>query len=541
MSKALTRVEVAALCDCPVGDIPDVGAAVKLTLHRPPGPVGAAYEAARGPIDVIMGPAGSGKTTSSVFKLLLYSTTAVPPCRDGVIRVRGLVLRDNYRTLYRTTLRTWFEFVPPDFPGSTFTGGQDRPAQHVLKLEVMREGRRVPVEMTVDFFAVGDNAIEDLLKGAEYTWVYCNEADLLHSRVITFAFSRTGRYPSLDALGLPEDAHRPRMVTCDMNPPDEDHPLWKACVRGSFNTDLPVDEEGRVAADDRTVNFFPQPGGLDPGAENRRGKSRAEYEADARTLSEEDVRRFVHGQPGYAIDGKPVYAKDFNRRLHVAEAMLPVLPGVALNIGFDQGLTPGAVLFQVAPNSQVRLLAELAPGHGTGQARFLSMLIPLLMGRFRDLPQGVYGADPAGFFGADREAGELSWAETVGKGLGHQLVPAATNEPTLRIEAVKLQLGRMIDAQTPGLIVCPSCRGLIAGFSAHYKFRRVRSGASDRFEDRPHKNDPYATLHDALQYGLLGVFGKAGVINEAARAGRAGLISPASRGRDHANDFSVWG
>ncbi len=541
MNKPLSRADIAALCECPVTDIPDVGSSVKLTLHRPPGPVGAAYEASRGPIDVIMGPAGSGKTTSSVFKLLLFSTMAVPPCRDGVIRVRGLVLRDNYRTLYRTTLRTWFEFIPPDFPGGTFTGGQDRPAQHVLRLETLREGRRVPVELTVDFFAVGDNAIEDLLKGSEYTWVYCNEADLLHSRVITFAFSRTGRYPPRELLGLPDDAAMPRMVTCDMNPPDEDHPIMKACARGSFNAELPVDEEGRVAAGDRTVNFFHQPGGLDPAAENRRGKLRASYEEESRTLSEEDVRRFVHGLPGYAIDGKPVYAKDFNRRLHVADAQLPVLAGRPLHIGFDQGLTPGAVLFQDAPSGQLRILAELAPGHGTGQARFLGMLIPLLMGRFRGLAAGVYGSDPAGFYGADREAGELSWSETIGKGLGHGLQPAPTNEPTLRIEAVKLALGQMIDAQTPGLIVCPSCRGLIGGFMAHYKFRRIRAGASDRFEDRPHKNDPYATLHDALQYGVLALRGKAGIINEAARAGRAGRIGAEVAGRDHSNDFSAWG
>lgn len=534
---SLTRRQVADLCGCKPGDIPH-SPLYSLTDYNPPGPIAASFIRSIGPIDAITGPAGSGKTVAAIFKVIRFSVGVMPVCRDGIVRVRGTIIRDNYRALYRTTLRSWFEFIPPDYGGALFTGGQDRPAQHVIKLATVREldgaMREVPVDLTVDFFAVGDVAIEELLKGYETSWVWCNEADLLHQRVIPFAFSRTERYPP-DPM-LPAGVRKPRLVAVDFNPPDIDHPLWKACETGSFN--IKTGKEG-IAAEDRTVNFFHQPSGLSPEAENRVGKSYEAYEIESRTLPEEEVRRFVHGQPGYALDGKPVYS-EFDYKRHVAGGTLAVLPNLPLDIGFDQGLSPGAVLFQTASTGQVRILAELIPDHGTGVSRFLAMLLVLLQSRFRGLPPGVYGSDPSGFYGADREAGELAWAEAVSKGLGHPVYPAPTNEPGLRIEAVKLLLSSMIDANTPGLIIDPSCRLLIGGFAAHYKYRRIRSGATDRFEDRPWKNE-YATAHDSLQYGVLARRGRAGVINEAAKAGRAGnVIALRGQAAEKPGDFSVW-
>lgn len=535
MSAHLSRRQLADLCGCRPAEIP-VAPSYSLVSYHPPGPVAAGYIRALGPIDAITGPAGSGKTVASIFKAIRFSVAVMPVGRDGVVRVRGAVLRDNYRALYRTTLRSWFEFFPPDWGGAVFTGGQDRPAQHVLKLSTVREvdgvKRECPVELTVDFFAVGDVAIEELLKGYEASWFWCNEADLLHKRVVPFAYSRTGRYPPL--ASLPEGARRPRVVMVDFNPPDIDHPLWQACKRGSFNERK--DMEGETV--EASVNFFHQPSGLSPDAENRAGKSYEAYEEEARTLTESDSRRFVYGQPAFALDGKPVYP-EFDDKRHVAPGPLAVLPGLPLDIGFDQGLSPGAVLFQTASTGQVRILAELVPEHGTGVSRFLERLLPLLTGRFRELPPGVWSADPSGFYGADRIAGEMTWAEAVSKGLGHLIMPAPTNEPVLRIESVKLLLKTMIDANTPALLVDPSCRMLIGGFAAHYKYRRIRSGSTDRFEDRPWKND-YATAHDALQYGVLGRRGRAGVINEAAQAGRAGSVVPLGAGRSARRDFSVW-
>lgn len=551
--KTLSRREVAELCGCQERDIPS-SPSFSLTRYDPPGPVGAAYIKSTGPIDGIMGPGGSGKTIASFFKTIRFAIGSMPVCRDGVVRCRITVMRDNYRSLYRTTLRSWFRFFPPDFPQSVFTGGADRPAQHRLRLSTTRPVRgvvrEVPVDVEADFFAVGDQNIEELLKSYETSIGYCNEADQLHFRVPQFLFSRTGRYPDLDSL--PEGAKRPRIVCFDMNPPKPNHPLLKAALRGTFKEPTadpfgaPVADETPVEAalvGERSINFFQQPSGLSRDAENRRGKTYGEYLEDVRVMTEEDARRMVHGLPGYATDGKPIYARDFLRRQHVAAGPIPIIPGLPLHIGFDQDLSPAAILFQISSLGQVRVLKELYLGHGIGYGRFLQALIPILtQPPFRDLPPGVYTSDPAGFYGADKEGGELAWSEAVGAGLGRPLYPAQSNEPSIRWEAVRLRLRLSIDANTPGLIIDPDgCPLLIEGFEAEYKFPKHREGAATPFGDQAVKNDT-SNVHDALQYGLLGVYGRAGVIAESAKAGRPGNVvslrdrQPATR----PGDFSVW-
>jgi hypothetical protein len=538
--KRLGRKEVAELCECRVEDIPS-SPLFSLSRYHPPGPIGAAYIKSMGPVDAITGPGGSGKTVASIFKIIRFCVGAMPLCNDGRVKVRVLVVRNNYREMYRTTLRSWFEFFPPDFSKSIFTGGQDRPAQHILQLATVRNGREVLVDIVMDFVAIGDNTVENVLRGYEVSIVWCNEADLLHERTIPFAYSRTGRFPKL--TDLPPGTIRPRMVAVDFNPPAPKHPLWVACNTGNFKVDSVAsqteqEEETVYSLHRRMINFFHQPSGLSPDAENRAGKTYEEYVGDAALMPENDARRMVHGLPGYASDGKPVYAREFQRRKHVAGGTIPVLP-VRLHIGLDQGLSPAAILFQESSFGQVRVLAELVPGHGTGYARFVEMLRPILADRFRGVPIGLIGSDPAGFYGADRQGGEMSWAETVGAALGHQVLPAPSNEPAIRWEAVKILLRTDIDAMTPAILIDPSCEKLIEGFEAEYKFPKHKPGAAKTYGDDVVKND-CSHPHDALQYGSLTLRGRAGIIHESARAGRPGnVIQMPVRSQARA-DFNVW-
>lgn len=497
------------------------GTEISIWDWLPPGPVAQEYLHCSDPITMIMGPQGSGKTTTSVVKCAATSLR-MPVCRDGVIRARGCVVRDNYRALYRTTLQTWFGVFPREFPASSFEGGQDRPAKHTIRFRTPR-GR--VVEMIVDFYAIGDHAIEELLKGYEPSWCWMNEADLLHDRVPTFLYGRTGRYPPALDRAEPE-APILRHVFGDLNPPDMDH--W---IHRDF-----VDEETKQFGH----RLFRQPSGLADDAENRRGVPRSKYEEDSRTMKPAEVRRFVHGEFGYASDGRPVYDGVFSERLHVSKEPLAILPGLPLHAGYDQGLSPAFIPFQVAPNGQVRILAEVVPPHGTGPKRFAEAMLDLLHTRFRGLPMGIHTADPAGFYGADRIGGEMAWVEIVMRAIGHMIGPAPSQEPGIRIEALHGPLTTMIDAHTPALIVDPSCRMVIGGFAAHYKYKRVRQGTRDAYMDRPEKN-AWSHPLEALQYGVLGLRGRAGIINAAAKAGRPGNVIPMHAPKPASADFDVWG
>lgn len=497
-------------------EIPVLNGPMSLWNMPVAGPVAAAYLRSGEPMPFIMGPMGSAKSTTSVTKCAL-TTFRFPLCKDGAIRAKGCVIRDNYRTLYRTTLPTWFNTFPRDF--GVFEGGQDRPAKHTL---VFRTPQGQVVEMIVDFYAIGDAAIEELLKGYEPSWAWVNEADLLHERVPDFLFSRLGRYPSRAHLADPA-ATMPEQVFGDLNPPSVDHWIYR-----DFEEDP---KPGR--------RLFKQPSGLSDEAENRAGVPRARYEAMAKVMPEREVIRFVHGRFGYSNDGRPVYA-DFDTKKVFSDEELRVLPNVPLCAGLDQGLSPALELFQAAPDGQIRVLAEVVPPHGTGPARFSEMIVALLTSpRLRGLPAGSWFSDPAGFFGADRIAGELSWTETVGRAIGVQILPAPSQDLGLRIDALRLPLMTDLSPERKFLVVDPSCRMLRSGLAAQYQFARQRQNNRDVFADRPVKNE-WSHPVEALQYGVLGLRGRAGIINEAARAGRPGNVVPIVTGRSAGADFNVW-
>lgn len=505
------------------------GETFNLARYRPPGPIGAAYIRSLGPIDIIMGPGGSGKTVASVFKAVRFAVNAMPVCRDGIIRAKATVVRDNYRALYRSTLQTWFDWFPtalyPDF-----SGGQDRPGRHMLHIRTMRGAQEYRVDLQVDFFAIADLNYELLFKSYETSYAWATEADGVPAPAIPFFFSRTGRYPSL--RDLPDGTVRPRAMGVDMNPPAPNHPLLKAAQRGSFRDDFDP------AKHQRTVNFFVQPSGLSDQAENRAGKSRSDYQLEYDSLPRDEARRMVEGKPGRVKDGLPVYDEEFDFDLHVSKVPLEIIKTLPVHLGLDQGgLQPAGLFFQEAPDGQIRMLAELAPTYGTGLERFIEQLAPILHGPFRDMALGILACDPAGFYGADKAAGNLSWAESLGKFLGRHVVPAPTNEPAMRREALSIPMRHNIRTAVPGLIIDPGCSKFIEGLSTGYKYAKHHDGS---FSPTPVKNE-WSNVVEAGQYGVLTLRGVAGLMDKIARAGRpANVEALRPRAVVQNGQFDVW-
>jgi len=163
-----------------------------LQSYEPPGPVGAAFIQSTGPIDIIGGPAGSGKTVASSFKGPYLAGQWAPVCKDGVIRVKQATIRTTYRDLARTCLSSWHEMFPENHPFTAeYKGGLDRPVTRKLEWAVIRDGRRVKVEYIHEFGAIGDANIEQFIKGYEITFGWMNECDLLDERVPGLFLSRT--------------------------------------------------------------------------------------------------------------------------------------------------------------------------------------------------------------------------------------------------------------------------------------------------------------------------------------------------------------
>lgn len=523
--------------------------------YLPPGPMGAAFIKSRGPIDIIMGPAGSGKTVASCVKGPLLAASYMPVCRDGWVRFKHAVVRDTYRDFARTYLASWHELFPQSHPWTvSYEGGQDRPIKHRLQWAVQRGADLIKIDYMLETGAVGDHNVEGYIKGYELSAASGNEVDLLDPRVPGLLFQRTGRYPpvkdiapseldrvsrdgreAMARMGLsvePGAIVLPRVFWGDMNPPDVDHPILIECMGNE-------DREKNPA-----YNFFRQPGGLDAGAENRVGKPRSSYELEARTQPEHIVRRMVHGIPGYSQDGKPVYP-EFDDKIHVADSPIEPLPGVPLSTGKDAGGSPAGVVGQFLPNGQLRILAELVTEPGTGASRYSAMFFEMVLDRFAGFAFREAWGDPAAFYGADTQAGELAWMQTVSKALSINIMPTPTNEPHIRQEAVRWYLGAKIDQTTPRLIVDPRCKVLIAGFAAHYKLTKQASiSGTDKLDVVKNK---YSHPHDALQYMCLGHRGVSAVMEDAARIGRPDNVASLQarrmqrdQARPRPGDFNVW-
>jgi hypothetical protein len=157
-----------------------------------------------------------------------------------------------------------------------------------------------------------------------------------------------------------------------------------------------------------------------------------------------------------------------------------------------------------------------------GPGRFAEMCRLGLEARYYDFEIDLAAADPSAAYGADREAGDLSWIDIVSRALGLHLTLAPSNEPTIRMEAVRTALIYHVAPDVPGLWVSPICKMLIKGFASAYRFKLNADGKVIGGESaRPEKNE-YSNLHDTLQYSMLTARGRSGSIAAAARLRRPG-------------------
>lgn len=448
---------------------------VGLSLRwAPPGPVAAAFMASMAIVQAIEGPIGSGKTTTVLMKMIKLASQQRPSTRDGVTRkFKWIVVRDTYRQLWKTTMQSWFKRVPREL--GEFTGSEGAPATHRIKFGL---GDGTVVELQVDFVAIGENAVEDVLRGYEPTGGYLNEADLLAPEVLTYLRGRVGRFPDMEEGGPTWSG-----VLLDFNAPELDS--W---AYTTFYENLP---DGFA--------FFRQPSGFSPAAENLANLPPGYYENAAKGAPLWYVARMLKSQPGYSRDGKPVFP-EFVDAMHVSAERFGPLPGLAIGIGLDAGLNPAAVFGQRLPNGQWRIFDELVGEPGTGPIRFGEMLAQRIKETCGAVKTIRGYADPSAAYGADKQAGEQTWIEIVANVAGIIIQAAPTNALIPRLEAVRRPLMRLIDGAPAFLLSC-GCSILRKAFNSAYRYRKMNVPGTDRFSDQPEKNSASHPM-DGLQYLL---------------------------------------
>lgn len=502
--------------------------------YTPPGPVGQAFLNSTHLTSFIMGPLGGGKTTCCAFMRILSATFAPiawhPVDKKPTRMCRWIVLRDTFRSAEKTVLESWKQWFPKGFPGSSWAGGNDRPVTHTLRF---MGGDGVRIEIVTEFAGLGENSIETLMKGREYSGGWLNEADTHADGALDDLEQRVGRYPSANILLTVAEieelgrklgvklvsGQRQRRVIGDLNAPTVDNWVYKKFVK------LPTADR----------HLYIQPSGRSAEAENIFNLEKDYYARIIRNQDEHFVMRMVDNLFGYSRHGKPVYEK-FNRLIHVARFRLDFDQRGELGIGIDVStntLNPAAVFGQVA-GARIKVIDEEYLGHGVGPARFAEALRRKIDEHYSMARKIRIWCDPAAEFGADREGGQLAALEIMGAILRLPVMVAfgGSNELGMRLDAVKTEL-RGYHEPDSELLICPEkCPQLLEGFDGKYRFKRRKETASTEFEEQPEKTHPWSDLHDALQYLIGGFRGRAGVIRGAAdrddRERRAPARSPGS-------------
>jgi hypothetical protein len=353
---------------------------------QPPGPVSARFMASRARVQIINGPVGSGKTTTCFNKAVRpWRRSRRPRAPPVAVEGRGRraagaqiqIDRDARRLPAIVALDDpqLEQPLPAEF--RQMVRGDQRAGRHELTF-ALADG--TAVEFIAEFVALGDNDIEEFMRGYEPTAFYLNELDLLAREVLQQARFRWGRYPRMDEGG-------PSWYGClaDCNAPILDSWLYNEIFLGTMPD----------------VELFRLPGAFDPGAENRQNLVAGYYEGHLAGGDPYLIRRMVHNQPAPSRSGKPVH-EAFNDLLHVAPAEIAPVPGLPLAIGMDAGLDPAAIIGQKLGNGHWLILDELVSEHGTGPVRFAQRLNELLSERYPD-----WAACRASGIAAER----LGWAE----------------------------------------------------------------------------------------------------------------------------------
>jgi hypothetical protein len=464
-------------------------AQAETVTYTPPGPQAQRFHQARGFVRGLMGPVGSGKSSSCCVEIVHHALRQKP--YRNTRHSRWAVIRNTFPELKSTTIKTWQMW----FPDSIAPMRWDSPITSRMRVPDIGDGTGLDLEVL--FIALDSPEDTGKLRSLELTGAWINECSEVPKEVFDMLTQRVGRYPP-KSWGGPVDTG----VILDTNPPDDDHWYYKFAEE-----DTPVDWK-----------FFRQPGALLHQPKNREGLTRLDSAADVDDYAPNPLAENVHnisngygywlnqipgknqdwinvfllGKYGTTADGKPVFP-EYDDAVHVAKESLVPVPGARLFAGWDFGLTPACVVGQITPRGQLQILREYV-SEDMGIRQFARTIVkPGLINDF-PLMKIESACDPAGNVRSQIDE-KTCVQELLEAGIYSE--PASTNDFIQRREAVAYFLTQLNEGR-PGFLLDPSCKQLRKGFNGKYRYERVRTSV-ERYKDRPLK-DEFSHPHDALQY-----------------------------------------
>ena len=471
----------------------------------------------------IRGPLGSGKSTGCVMKLLTIATNQVVQA-DGYQKSRILVVRNTYSELKTTTIKTWHQWIP-DTVGKWVSQG---PPTHHIRIDPVRERGKVTtpgLDMEIIFLALDRPVDVKKVLSLELTACWINEAREIAKDVIDGLTGRVGRYPPMRDGGCVNP-----QIIMDTNSPEVDH-WWYVLAEEDTTTQRNADLVASVKDAEASMRaaglleerqplfqFLAQPDANSPDAENLQNLPRDYYAKLSAGKTDEWKKVYVRNEYGFVQDGRPVYP-EFREGLHVR--LFELNTRLPLDIGIDFGLTPAATIGQRSFTGIHRVRWEVVSEH-MGAKQFAEVLKGFLNQNCSQFTIGTVTGDPAG--DADAQADSEITCFKILRANGIDAKPAPTNSSTIRQEAHKQAMSRLIDGEAGYQVHATGVPTLRRGMAGQYRFKRIQVLGDERYHAKPEKN-MVSHVCEADQYRMLGT-GEARVVLQGPLSAR-GRIRPA--------------
>lgn len=458
----------------------------------------------------LMGPFGGGKTQAAIQECKIRSAMQDPSPRDGIRRARGAIFRDSYASHAGGTMVDWFEIgLPKEGPGINFrSGGTNSPSFHDAVFKLPDSSL---LHLSVSFWAVQEHNVEAILKSKQWTWAWADEATEMPQQWFFNIGGRVGRFPKA-YHGGPTWAG----FWMTYNAPEEDHYLYDLHMNAPYDFDKlkklygrTIDEDGLREMVSQGIEFFEQPSGLSPNAENIHNLpgGRAYYYKQVMGKPEWWVSRMIHNRFGMSRLGEPVFTSYSDER-HLAPSQFGYNPDLPLYVGLDAGRTPAAVFVQQDPSGAIVVVGEFC---FVGTARpFARALKDYMIREFRTVEGQAWIYDPT----AEQSRSDTdddTWAEIFADEFGlepHEIEPAETNKIDVRLQAINdlLDHPRLPDGLEKFMLNREKCPMLRRGFNSGYHWTvQPQTGYVNR--EVPNKKHPSSHPMDALQYVVMYVAG----------------------------------
>lgn len=467
----------------------------------------------------IRGVPGSGKTVVCIqdmfFKANMQPAVEDPKTGRMVRWSNWALVRQTFTALKESTIKTWMNWFPV---GDMTEIHESPPIKGRFEVPSLR-GDGTWVRMDLTFLAAEAPNYLNVLDGLELSGGYVNEAAQIEWEKMHKLQERIGRFkpPGGAAAGQKFLSFG---VIMDTNTPLEtswwhrleqverpDRMLWFIQPPAMIKT---KDGNGSVhylRNDEENSKKYNTVGVAENVEHHNDGWDY--YEKQLIGASEDYIRMRLLNEYGREKGGLPVYEETWNDRFHVATEKMQRMKGLRIGIGMDFGRNPAAVIGQITPMGQLRILDEVVAFNVSVPHFVETMLLPKLINEY-GWPSSdvILFGDPAGV--GKEQMSDLSPLGFLNEKVGiFSLIPpilqGKNNDEAIRINAVEKFLRGNCQGM-PDFLLNAHCEYLRDGFNGDYHFKKKRiSGNAETYHDKPDKDDPHSHIHDALQYLCCGM------------------------------------